>query len=806
MEKIDAAYLNFKRIISEIDSYKDSIFTEQDARVKIIDRILTEVLGFSFEQFITEPPSGGGFIDYKVSLAGLAKLIIEAKRDGSDFIINNEYSGRALLLNGPVFKDKGLKDGLAQTVYYAGQEGAELGCLTNGRTWIIFRANRGADGKKVFDGKGYVFSSLESIDSEFRLFYELLSLEFIQKNYYRAIFQEAEGNIIRTKSFSKVLKNEESLRIMSSKTYSNDLDRVMDTFFSKLSGDDDPDFLMQCFVETKESQAAEFQLSRISNDLAAKVKAIETAECEVIQEIIDRIRTTNKHEFVILIGSKGAGKSTFIDRFFNYILSSHLKEDCIIVKVNLANYKGSETDIINWLEATLLEECEKTLYNGAPTSSEIQGIYYSEYQRLKKAKKVLYEADKTKFKIEFSEHIETRRETRPTEYIQNMIGNIVKSRKKIPCIIFDNTDHFTIKIQELVFQYARAIYEKEVCLVIVPITDKTSWQLSKSGAIQSYESEALFLPTPPPQKVIENRIKYIENKVANEKRVKGSYFLTKGIKLEIRNLEGFALFLQKVFLQDRKTSKWIGALSNFDTRRCLDLSKDLITSPHLSIDEFLVAYSKSEVEQELPIDSKRIKRALIKKNYTSYPINHHSFIQNMFYLIGIVDTSPILSLRILQLFIDRKSDTTSEDYFLSLDQILSYFNAMGADRSITLRHLEYLLRKGLINSYDPTVLDIEIASQLEITPSGREHYIWALNDYDYIYSMIEVTLIVNSTLYEELFSGYYFPAKRNILLSKFLDDIIKEDKEYITIPAHDSYKGQNLIIDTLTKHINSLKK
>ncbi|WP_205513018.1 AAA family ATPase [Longitalea arenae] len=806
MEAIDAAYLAFTKILDEINSYGLSIFSEQDTRVKVIDRIMFEVFNYEYDQVQTEPSSGTGFIDYKISINGIGKLVIEAKKDGLDFNIDTAYSGRGFLLNGPVFSDGIVTKGLYQTIYYASQESIELGCLTNGKTWIIFRANRLADGKKVIEGKGIVFGSLEGIKKNFKLFYELLSPKSITKNQFRAIFQELEGQQIRVKEFSKTLKTEESLKIFDSGSYSNDFDRVMTTFFSKLSGDDDAEFLIDCFVETKESQAAEFQLTRISEDLLAKIKSIETVEGEAIQEIIERIKVTNKHEFVILIGGKGAGKSTFIERFFNHVLSSNLKEECIVIKVSLAEYKGNELEITNWLDNNLLEECEKTLYNGFPSYDEIQGIFYFEYDRLRFGTwKGLYEQNKEQFKIEFGRHIEHRRETRPTEYIKRLIGDIVKSRKKIPCIIFDNADHFSIEIQEKVFQYARAIYEREVCLVIVPITDKTSWQLSKQGAIQSYENEALFLPTPPPQKVIEKRIQYIEKKISKEKSTKGHYFLKKGIKLELKNLEGFARYLQLIFLHDKQIARWIGALANYDTRRCLDLSKDLISSPHLSIDEFLRAYTSTGTE-DLLIKPTRVKTALIKKNYTSYPINHHSFVQNVYYLTGNVNTSPILSLRILQVLNDKKSDKKAEDSLLNVDQILDYFNAMGIERSITFDHLNYLLGKRLISSYDPTITDINFAKRVELTPAGHEHYIWGSNDYVYMYAMLEVTPITDENLYETVIANYYNYKQRQTMLYRFLEYLMRQDSLYCQIPNHPSYKGQELLSNLFSSNSNYLSK
>ncbi len=173
-----------------------------------------------------------------------------------------------------------------------------------------------------------------------------------------------------------------------------------------------------------------------------------------------------------------------------------------------------EKTVAAWLNVKMRDIAEQTIFEGAPKYDELQGMYYGEYERWRSGPfRDLYTSDKTNFKIEFGRHLEKRREERPDEYVRVMIRDAIKSRKKLPCIVFDNTDHFSIEFQDKVFQYARSIYEQELCLVIVPITEKTSWHLSRQGALESFTNESLFLPTPSPKRIIERRIAYLDKKV-----------------------------------------------------------------------------------------------------------------------------------------------------------------------------------------------------------------------------------------------------------------------------------------------------
>lgn len=270
MELIDSSFSVLEKIIEEVNSYSETIKSEEDTRLKIINRIIIEILGYSLHNISTEPYSGTGFIDYLITQKEVGKIVIEAKKENTPFDIDKKYSGRAFNIDGPVFQGKDVKEGISQTIYYAAQEGVELGCLTNGETWIIFRANRLGDGKKVKQGKAIIFAGLEAIKNEFKLFYELLAPQNIENYTYRAIFQELEGQEIRTKDFVQALKTEDNIRLYDKFSHSVDFERVMSVFFSKLTGDNDPEMLAKCFVETKESQAAEFQLARISEELIKK--------------------------------------------------------------------------------------------------------------------------------------------------------------------------------------------------------------------------------------------------------------------------------------------------------------------------------------------------------------------------------------------------------------------------------------------------------------------------------------------------------------------------------------------------------
>src|SRR5690606_9455032 len=116
------------------------------------------------------------------------------------------------------------------------------------------------------------------------------------------------------------------------------------------------------------------------------------------------------------------------------------------ISVNLADSDGDEQTILDWLRRNLLAKAEAALQGRAPTWDEIVGhMFFGEYQRWSAGTMShLYKRDKEAFKIEFGKHIEALRETDPVQYLRGLLKNFVRARDQLPCLVFDNADHFSI--------------------------------------------------------------------------------------------------------------------------------------------------------------------------------------------------------------------------------------------------------------------------------------------------------------------------------------------------------------------------
>ena len=127
----------------------------------MLDRFLFEVLEWKQEAVFTEPPTTSGYIDYLMTIGERrGTMVIEAKRFG---LLQPETKSDEVMhvaLSGPVLKP--LLLGIRQAMTYAMENGVAVAALTDGNTWLFFKASR-TDGKPPIGGKGVLFPNLKAV-------------------------------------------------------------------------------------------------------------------------------------------------------------------------------------------------------------------------------------------------------------------------------------------------------------------------------------------------------------------------------------------------------------------------------------------------------------------------------------------------------------------------------------------------------------------------------------------------------------------------------------------------------------------
>ncbi len=791
MSNIDVAKDEFDKIHTYAKEHEEDITSEADTRFHLIDRILMDVLGWRREGIVPEAPTASGYIDYPLRSGGRNIFVIEAKRTGKQLVSTKLPEHRFYKVCGPALK--AAQDGISQAAAYCASKSVSYAALTNGLCWIGYRAVR-IDGIDPGDGMAAVFPNLDAIAERFAEFYDLFSQEGVLGRIYAVYLDREEGTALSPVDPLTLVVPLSDIYLARKSEMARDMEQLFNEFFKTLTGDSDEELLAECFVDSPESHEADRSLEKITRELVNHVQTIRGEAGQELRREIESSFERQKGQVVLIVGNKGAGKSTFIDRFFRSKLDRSLREKCIVMKTDLAEASGSVEGVQEWLTDRLIAAAERALYDGKhPSYDDLQGIFFDTYQRWSTGEhKHLYESRPDDFKIKFGEWISNRRRDKPDDYLSAVLKRAVRQRKMIPCLVFDNADNFPASFQDAVFQYAYALFRAvPLSVVVVPITDRTIWRLSNAGALQSYSAKTLYLPVPSTKSVLEKRVLFIKRKLAEGPDKSHQYFTSRGLRIKLENMPAFAACVEEAFIRTDYIGRRIGALTNFDLRRGLELSQKIITSPILKVDELISAFfTRGDVQ----IEEKRIVQALLYGEYTRFRQDANEYVLNLFSLESGCLNSPLLRVSLLRLLIDKDNASSDElGAYITFQEIDHYFESMGVATRVVLACVEEMIKFRLIDPYEPTLEKVTPTTRLAISPSGRMHMEMCFSDRTYLEQMALATGIRTDSvtrairkIIEQRMSGRE-GAKVRQVFAKFC---ITEDKQLMKVPTHPDYESQ----------------
>lgn len=805
---VDSAFDIAKVILTEVESRIELIRSEEDAKVQIITRILIEALGWAHSDISSESPNENGFSDYLITDGDNRAFVLEAKKIGEIELGNSSLLKGTYKISGPVLKP--CKTGISQAASYCHPLGIPLAVLTDGIRWIVFLP--WVPQATYTERQAVVFPTFDSIIQNFALFYELLSKGEYRKSTYRVIFDRIhESRLIVDRALTAPIPSADN-SIVQKSSLAFDLEKVFSSFFASLTGENDPNMIIDCFVETKESRVADFSLERITKNVLGNISLNERDVGEGLKTIIRDAVAGEPGQTVFIVGPSGAGKSTFLDRFFKRTLTPEVRERCVIIDLDALDASGDEAVALPWMTERAIKSIESQLFSeGYPEWNDLQGLYHLEYiKRSKGIDALLYQRDKDAFREKFAGYVEEQVEHDRENYLHRLLHDIIKNRKKLPVFVVDNTDEFNLQYKIAVFQYFQSLRRAvSHCLLLFPATDRSAWTFSKTDIFNIYSSRSFFLPTPSPREVFRKRVDYLKEKLesGNNEQKSREYLVGRGIRITIRDLNAFAEVIESVFVNQDYAAKRVGELSNYNMRKALGLSKRIITSSVFKIDDLVRSYLLGTMAVPPP---ERFMNALLKGDYEFYKPSDEPLVFPIFQADNTIKQSPLIHLRILCFLLDMYNASTEEnDRYISVGSLCSFFGIMAISEVAMQRSLDTLLNAGLIEPYDLSKRNYSDDQQVAISQSGIVHVEMAKFNAVYFEQMALTTRISDLETCAEIRSAYKAQISLNEKLESvreiFCRYLIKEDSRYCYVPETPEYRQQLEMADELDRQWNSTR-
>ena len=802
MSNVDIAEARLRSILADIKDDLESIESEEDAKVKIINRVFNECLGWGFSSFACENQHDSGYSDYVMKIGAEPVLLVEAKRIG---ILGIETAviekHRTLKISGSSLKN--CMSGIQQAFSYASESGIPISVVTDGITWIIFKTWIQGSGYK--EKEAFVFPSLKAIENSFGIFYELLAYECYSNKTYNLLFDQIHNSRSSLSIPIHAPLESDEINILQKSPIAFDLEKIFNSFFTQLIGERNSEIMNECFVESNESRIADYSLEKITNSILNNLpKDKYRVENELSDLIRDNVQAELSSDYdlsVFIVGPTGSGKTTYIDRFFAKILPKSTRESCLTINVNCLDASGEKSTATAWIAEEIILMLERDLFDeGHPGYKDLQGMYFSQYKRMASGYlKKIYENDRNAFDEKFAEFLEAEIRGNREGYLESLLHFAIHNRKKLPIIIVDNTDEFTLDFKIQIFQFCNS-YRRKVkhCMLMFPVTDKSAWSFSKTDIFTIHQSRSFFLPTPSPREVFRKRIEYLNKKlVFADLAQKKEYLTNKGIKIELKDITKFAQVLEDIFVENNFTAKTLGELTNYNIRSIMNLSKRIITSPVMRIEDLITSYVTTE-----PISYAKFIDALIRGDYEAYRVStgEDFGVIPIFKVDSSKAHSPLLMLRILALLKATKfSGRDIEEKHLTVQSIVQYFEALGADELDIERCLAELVSLKLTEPYDPSISALSNSQKLAITYKGLAHYDLATKNSVYFYQMAITTGIADPEIVYQIKN--FYKSKRSFsditssIRKKFSEYLMHEDSKYLnSSPNKEQFECQSELL------------
>lgn len=671
---------------SAIDKEK---MNEAETRLLIIDEILG-ILGWSKYEYNPELPTSepSGYTDYRLSVDGQPRLIVEAKRRGllqplSKPIRHPQYENSFLYNN----CGSEMKSLLEQCRKYCASCGLLHAVATTGDIWIILLTFK--RGVEWGDLKALVFHSLEDVLARFSDFYGLISREAVRNNS----LEEKFGSMFIAKPPSAIRPGEGIIHHSNIEqvSYKQTISAFFDYFMADITRSSQKDMLEHCYVSNAEINDFSHDLQQILRYDAtlehAEVESQEVSALKTSSEALESQAFSGSPRTILLIGNIGAGKSTFIHKFVREEMENNQKRPeqrlCVLVdlideKKTISSDQGDEQHVAELVLDGLIKLLkEKSQFEDKldPYSFTVQRVCFEDMlARFRKRKPLLYQEDRKQYDIESEAYLYQLCEEKKYDYLVRYIQYLRKKRYKI-WIAFDNVDRGSYSYQQFIYDFAHRLAKGAYCVTLLTLRQDTFQEAQEAGFLDVRRTDTVFqLHAPEFRQVVAKRRRYIDRVIeTNEipKQFKENLQLVTLLNEHLKHL---------VLQQEASIRLLITTFSMNNVRYALAMLTTYYTSPHSTFHEFYQhscdnAPSTLTTQFNYEVEQTRFLQSLMLRSKWNYE-EKRSDIFNLFSVDPFEEVSHFLMLRILA-YLSLKLNSVTSKYSIKYANIYNDFIFLG---------------------------------------------------------------------------------------------------------------------------------
>jgi len=589
---VDAGHDAARDIIDVASGLELHSANEATTRLKIIDRIIFEVLGWQHsdvevEEHIRED-GVSEYADYVLRTA-MTALVIEAKKIGNSFE-NIETSRSQEKVN--VFTRSAAGPAILQARDYARKLGVPFATVTNGNQWIVFAASR-TDQVTFESSTAIIFPSLEvALKENIDEFQQLLSRDaVIAGNLEHKLTGRLENQSARQRlndhykeSFSKI-KRQSIFHLIEDE---------ISTAFSEDIVFSSPELLEKLYVNTPDrtrfDTRIEMHIQKRRSAFSEKGKSGTKAfDARSVAKKVASASERIKPIAVIVLGTVGSGKTTFLQHT-RYVKNKEYFEQSKTSPYPhwlYVDYKAfiPSSDSAEFLYSALFSYIQKDPFL-SDLDKCIKHAYSEEIAAMSRGPLKLLD-DEAEKKKKISEFLIDEFSKR-----NNFVDKVLSysSSQKPIFLIIDNVDQFEEEeVHKRIYGDATAIAFKNNLNLFISLRDATYVSNRNLPLFDAFDFDPIYVDPPIIEAVLSRRF-FVAKQLMENKRC--SFTAENGAEFKIENKAIICELIQQSVL-GTEVGRLIEVMATADIRLALRMTRQFLRSGYTSTGKALETYHKT---------------------------------------------------------------------------------------------------------------------------------------------------------------------------------------------------------------------
>lgn len=473
---------------------------------------------------------------------------------------------------------------------------------------------------------------------------------------------------------------------------------------------------------------------------------------EVTKALRERKRLEN--QIMLLVGSVGVGKSTFVDYLSLVALPDDIRAKTIWLRINLNEAPLSMEVAYAWLGRAIIGQFRQmfpeTDFDHVDTLTKVFGPELSTFRRGPVA---LLDSSTDEFRIKLTEEL-LRLQRDHIEYAKAIARYACAGPGKLLVLVLDNCDKRTRDEQLFMFQVAHWVQNEFRALIVFPLRDVTFDRHRNEPPLDTAVKNLVFRIEPPPlTDVLQARVRLAleEMQAGQSPGDTLTYVLPNGMRVSYPASDQglyLASMLGSLYAHDRFVKQVMTGLAGRDVRRALEIFLDFCTSGHIGEDEI---YKIRFFQGKHTLPASAVARVLLRMHRRFYD-GDRAYLKNLVQCVP-DDALPdhFIRVAILQ-WLERyqqKQGPAGVRGFYAVDTVVQDLAQLGHDATAIRREVLYLVREGCVVAEHLRSDTLGGRDLVKVSAAGVVHLQLMANP-DYLAACAEDTWLANSELAERV--------------------------------------------------------